>query len=722
MNSIYLTQEKELNSFIEHAVDGLTYHQDVSNHCPAKDLKQVLQQKNLFEEIRGPDDVQVYALQKGLESEMNKKLIRGIPVIKPGLTINYQAELNEQQLIAVTTTDRPVLIIAGAGSGKTRIITYKVAYLLESGVPANEILLLTFARKSAMEMIDRTQSLLSGEYASDVLGGTFHGFANHILRRYGRIIGVPNNFSIIDTADTADIMDLMKTELGMGKRPDGRPFPRKDKIQGVVSRGKNLELPIRQIIKKEYPEDIIFVEDIEKLKQAASKYKQASSLLDFDDLMLVLRDGLRDNQLFRRKVQGLFSHILVDEYQDVNRSQREIVELLSEKNGRLTVVGDDAQSIYAFRGAQFDNIILLPQRLPECGIVMIERNYRSTQEILAFCNDVIAGAKLGFKKQMRSDRTNGRKPQLQQFADGQHEAVHIVDAMLEIRQNDLEYKDFAVLTRSSWQSNHVQAELMKRGIPYVVYGGIKFGERRHVRDVMALLKITINPMDAVAWHRILKLIEGIGNVRAKQIIGHIHENKGEVDFSWISASKAIADLKRLQDVVNEVKDGNFSVHEILDKIVVFYQPILRQIEDNHQAREKDLEVLKTIAGKYDTLEELLADFTLEPPTNRYQDRTVPMTEPDEKPMVVSTIHSAKGLEWHTVFLPHVLDGLIPSIRNMDTLEELEEERRLFYVACTRARENLFISMPGYVDSYGGVFTKPTRFLFDVDPRHYKIIR
>lgn len=635
--------------------------------------------------------------------------------------INYPHDLNAQQLTAVTHTDTPLLVIAGAGSGKTRIITYKVAYLLENGVPANEILLLTFTRKAAKEMINRTKTLLSGEYSGDVLGGTFHAFANHVLRRYGQIIDIPNNFSIINTEDTADIMDLMKTELGLGKRQDGRLFPRKDKIQGIVSRAKNLEIPIGLVIEEEYPEINMFVNEIETLEQAATKYKQASFLLDYDDLMLVLRDGLRDNGLFRRKVQKLFTYILVDEYQDTNKAQREIVELLAEKNGRLTVVGDDAQSIYAFRGAQFDNIILLPERMPDCGIVMIEQNYRSTQEILAFCNDVNAGAQLGFKKQMRSDRSSGRKPQIQQFADGQHEAEHIVDAMLEIRQNDLEYKDFAVLTRASWQSGYVQAELMKRGIPYVVYGGIKFGERRHIRDVMAMLKITLNPMDAVAWHRVLKLIEGVGNVRAKLIIDQIHKDEGEVDFSWIKTSKAKPDLVRLQDVVNEVKDGKFTVNDAVDRVIRFYQPILRQIEEDHQVREKDLDVLMAVAAKYDTLEQLLSDFILEPPTNQYQDQTTPMMEPDEKPMVVSTIHSAKGLEWHTVFLPHVLDGLIPSIRNMDTLEELEEERRLFYVACTRARENLFLSMPAFVSSYDGFFTKPTRFLCDVAKENYSII-
>lgn len=714
-------QEKEYN--IDALVEGLT------RHAPIKKSQDRTSGQLLTDEstkLKQPvhDDVTQRRIRQlqAVADNMQDRLIKPKPMpANHDYKINYAHDLNADQLTAITHTDMPLLVIAGAGSGKTRIITYKVAYLLENGIPANEILLLTFTRKAAREMIDRTKALLSGEYAGDVLGGTFHAFANHILRRYGRIIDIPNHFSIIDTADTADIMDLMKTEFRMGKRADGRPFPRKDKVQGIVSRAKNLEVSIGQVVEKEYPEDMDFVDDIETLEEAASKYKQASFLLDYDDLMLVLRDGLRDNDAFRLKAQELFTHILVDEYQDTNKAQREIVELLAAKNGRLTVVGDDAQSIYAFRGAQFDNIILLPERMPDCGIVMIEQNYRSTQEILSFCNDVNAGAQLGFKKQMRSERSSGRKPQVQQFADGQHEAEHIVDTMLEIRQNDLEYKDFAVLTRASWQSGYVQTELMKRGIPYVVYGGIKFGERRHIRDVMAMLKIILNPMDAVAWHRILQLIDGVGKVRAKEIIDHIHENKGEVNFSGITTPKTTADLNRLQEAVNDIQGGNYSVHETLDKVIVFYLPILRQIEEDHQVREKDLDVLKAVAEKYDNLEQLLSDFILEPPTNQYQDQTTPMMEPDEKPMVVSTIHSAKGLEWHTVFLPHVLDGLIPSIRNMDTLEELEEERRLFYVACTRARENLFLSMPAFVSSYDGFFTKPTRFLGDVAKGNYSIV-
>jgi DNA helicase II / ATP-dependent DNA helicase PcrA len=720
MNSIYLTQEKELNSFIEHAVDGLTYHQDVSNHCPAKDLKQVLQQKNLFEEIRGPDDEQVYALQKGLESEMNKKLIRGIPVIKPGLTINYKAELNEQQLQAVTISDRPLLVIAGAGTGKTRVITYKASFLIESGLLPNQILLLTFTRKAANEMLSRVNHLLADKMSGDVLGGTFHSFANFALRRYGRLIGLPSSFSIIDTEDTRDIIDLLKNELGISGGKGGPAFPSKGKVGAIISRAKNLELPIADVVNCYHEESIDFIEDIDLLARAAQRYKQRSNLLDFDDLMIVLRDNLRDNAVFRGKLQKSFRYILVDEWQDTNLAQKEIVELLAEKTGKLTVVGDDSQSIYGFRGANFENILRFPQHFSNCGVVKLEQNYRSDQGILNFCNDVIAAAKIGFNKTLFSKRPEGNKTVIRQFADGCEEAEFVVDTMLRIRNNGLDYNDFAVLTRASWHSSFIQAELLKRGIPYVVIGGIKFAERRHIRDVVALMRLTMNPLDIVSWHRVMRLIDGVGQVRTKELVDHIHKNGGAIDFSAFSKKKYYPALSALEQTLNKIIGQSMSVSRIVDILLNYYKPILQQVEHDHRMRMNDLDVFAVIAGKYDELQKFLTNFALDPPSNQYQEETVPMTQPDAKPMVISTIHGAKGAEWHTVFLPHALDGLIPSTLNMNTLEELEEERRLFYVGCSRAMKNLFVTLPAFVPYYNGIFTHPSRFLYDVDKKHYTV--
>ena len=313
-----------------------------------------------------------------------------------------------------------------------------------------------------------------------------------------------------------------------------------------------------------------------------------------------------------------------------------------------------------------------------------------------------------------------KKPVVKKFPDGPCEAEFIVDRIVELRENNLDYSDFAILTRASWQSSYVQTELMKRQIPYVVVGGIKFSERRHVKDLIAFLKITMNPLDAVAWHRILQLVEGIGRVKASEIVSAIHAAAGKIDFSGFRQRKYFDNLISLEKLFEEITGQKFSPVQMIDKIYVYYKPILKQIEDDYEVRLKDLEVFRVIAGKYTDLEKFLSDFTLEPPSNRYQDENTPVLNEDEKPVVVSTIHSAKGLEWHTVFIPHALDGLLPSVRSMQTIQEVEEERRLFYVASTRAKENLYITMPAYHSGWDSVFTRPSRFLAEIDRSRYEL--
>jgi DNA helicase II / ATP-dependent DNA helicase PcrA len=292
--------------------------------------------------------------------------------------------------------------------------------------------------------------------------------------------------------------------------------------------------------------------------------------------------------------------------------------------------------------------------------------------------------------------------------------------VLEKRGNNLDFSDFSVLTRASWQSNYVQAELMKRQIPFVVVGGIKFSERRHVKDIVAFLKLTVNPLDAVAWHRILQLIEGIGKVKASEIVMQVHANAGRICFDRFLGRKYYEELHKLELLFDQLNQDGLSPVQMLDLLFPFYIPRLKQIEDDYEVRIKDLETFRIIAGKYEDLQKFLADFTLEPPSNRYQDQTTPLVDTDEKPLVVSTIHSAKGLEWHTVFIPHALDGLLPSVRSMETIQEMEEERRLFYVAASRAKENLFITMPSYISSWDAVFNRPSRFLAEVDKKKYEL--
>ncbi len=633
--------------------------------------------------------------------------------------VDYAGDLNPQQLAAVLAVHVPLLVIAGAGSGKTRVITYKVSWMIENGVNPAQILLLTFTRKAAHEMLERVEKLLGDRsVSSNVMGGTFHGFSNTVLRQYANLTGIPSNFTIIDDKDAEDIIDLLKNEMKLARQKKERPFPKKELVQEIISKSRNHELSIADTLVKYFDGYVCFLPELEILSRAYEAYKKASILMDYDDLMSVLRDKLRDHEVFRNKLRQRIQYVLVDEYQDINNIQREIVEFLCRERSNVTVVGDDSQSIYSFRGANFENILRFPVSFPDCRIVKIEQNYRSGQGILDFTNDVIGNARIGFQKRLFSTIPGRGKPVVRRFADGPEEAQFIVDKLLEIRGNDLGYDDFAVLTRASWQSNYVQAELMKRQIPFVVVGGIRFSERRHVKDIMAFLRITLNPLDAVAWHRILQLNEGIGKVRAGEIVAHVHALAGRIDFGSFRAKKYFGELTHVENLYNELNREGLTPTGMLDIIYPYYFPRLKQVEDDYEVRIRDLETFRIIAAKYGELQKFLADFTLEPPSNRYQQQNTPLVNLDEKPVVVSTIHSAKGLEWHTVFMPHVLDGMLPSVRSMETLQELEEERRLFYVASSRARENLYLTMPAYIASWNAVFNRPSRFLAEVGQEKY----
>lgn len=633
--------------------------------------------------------------------------------------IDYAGELNPNQLNAVLETSAPLLVIAGAGSGKTRVITYKVSWLIENDIHPSQILLLTFTRKAANEMLSRVQKLLGDKSAGNVMGGTFHSFANNVLRQYGNLIGIPSNFSIIDDSDAADVVDLLKSEMKLGKNNKEQAFPRKGTIQDILSKSRNHELSIPATVMKYFPRYKGFLEELKLLDTGYTAYKKASNLMDYDDLLTNLRDQLRDNEAFRNKLRARIRYVLVDEFQDTNNVQREIVEQLCKGQTNITVVGDDSQSIYSFRGANFENILRFPVSFPNCKVVKIEQNYRSGQGILDFTNSIIDNAKIGFRKKLYSTIPSNGKPRVLRFADGIEEADYIVERILEILDNSLDLNDFAVLTRASWQSTYVQAELMRRQLPFVVVGGFKFSERRHVKDIVAFLKLTLNNLDAIAWHRILKLVNGIGKVRASEIVTHIHARAGEINFDRFRGRKYYEPLKRIENLYRELNRDGLTPLQRMEILMPFYIPLLKQIEDDFESRIKDLETFKIIAGKYDDLQKFLSDFTLEPPSNRHQDKTSPLTEYDEKPLVVSTIHSAKGLEWNTVFIPHALDGLLPSVRSMETLQDLEEERRLFYVACSRAKENLYITMPAYIQSYDAFFNQPSRFLAEIDGDKYE---
>lgn len=625
--------------------------------------------------------------------------------------INYAFDLNRAQLEAVTTITGPILVIAGAGSGKTRVIVHRVAFMLENGISPQEILLLTFTRKAACEMTARVQELLNDTGAEKVFGGTFHSFSNYALRKYANLINIPPNFSIIDSEDSADTIDLVKSELKLISKE--KAFPKKHRIQEIISSARNRNLTIQEVIEDEYSGLIEYLEQLEMIRQGYAKYKKICHIFDYDDLMDVLRDSLRDNPMFRKLLQDEYKYIMVDEYQDTNVVQKEIVEYLSETHRNILIVGDDAQSIYSFRGANYENILRFPQKYPDCKVIKIEENYRSNQKILDFTNDIIRNARIGYKKRLYSNIKKDALPFVKKFYDQQKEAEYIVSRILEYREKGIALNQVAVLVRAFWHARFIELELNRRGIPYIAVGGLAFNERKHVKDIISYLRIIQNPYEAVAWHRVLKYIPGVGIVSARKIIEKIIAEKG-LNIESFEKTKFAEGLRNLVEMLKSASDTTISLSRKLEIIKEYYTPILVAAEPDYQIRLLDIGVLISLAAQYDSLTKFLTDFALDPPSKRFGNKTTPLIdEGEDKPLTVSTIHSAKGLEWYGVFIPHALDGMIPSIRAIKNLEEMEEERRLFYVACSRAKEDLTITMPSYVATYNGFMSYPSRFLVEI---------
>ena len=625
--------------------------------------------------------------------------------------INYAYELNNAQLEAVTALNGPVLVIAGAGSGKTRVIVHRVAFMLENGINPDDMLLLTFTRKAAAEMLGRVQKLLNDTSATKVFGGTFHSFSNYILRKYAGLLNISPNFTIIDEEDSADTIDLIRSELKIEKKE--KAFPRKNRIQEIISSARNRNLTIKDVIENEYTGLKGFISQIELISLGYTKYKKICNLFDYDDLMDVLRDSLRDNSIFRKRLNEKYRYIMVDEYQDTNVVQKEIVEYLAEGSRNIMVVGDDSQSIYSFRGADYENILRFPQKYPDCKVVKIEENYRSNQKILDFTNEIILNSKIGYRKKLFSKITYEALPVVRKLYDQEAEAEFIVDKILEYREQGVALNQIAILVRAFWHARYIEVELNRRSIPYIAVGGLKFNERKHVKDVISYLRILMNPYDAVAWHRVLKYIPGVGMVTASKIIEKIIAEKG-LNIDEFEKSKFAGEMKRLAGMLERGRDTKIPVPQKIEIIKEYYIPILQAREYDFQVRILDINVLIDLASKSDSLEKFLTEFALDPPSRNFGTRTVPLIdEGEDHPLTISTIHSAKGLEWYSVIIPHALDGLIPSVRALNNIEEVEEERRLFYVACSRAKQELLITMPSFVVNYDAFLSYPSRFLVEI---------
>ena len=641
-------------------------------------------------------------------------------------SVDYAGELNQSQLLAATTIKGKVLVIANAGSGKTKTLTYHTSYLIESGASPSSILLLTFTRKAADEIKGRVKGLLAENVADKsasanlrdlnlnaITSGTFHSFCNMLLRRYSGLLGINPRFTILDTSDSEDAIDLICKEKGFVRKNMKQAFPRKKTLQNLISTSRNRRILLKDLIENDYPDLTIHIPAIEQLAEEYHRYKRANHLYDFDDIISQVVSHLKNNLQFRKLIQDTYRHVMVDEYQDTNFPQKQLIDYICEPNNvSLMVVGDDNQSIYAFRGANYENILLFGDSYPEAKLIKLEQNYRSTPAILDYVNALSEQITLGYQKRLFSDLPiAGNKPVLSRRSNEAEEAKYIANRIIDLKP-DLDYNDFAVLSRTSFQSNRIQLEFMERNIPFIVVGGIKFIEKRHIKDILALVKILYNPNDSIAWHRILTLFKGVGEVTATRITQAI--NSSNDSFEPLLDPKLNKNKEQLIELYEVlIKAGKqTTVTDTLDILIEFYLPVLKTIEDNWRERAEDFRVLKNLAQEHSSLDNFLENLALDPPN----DSVATLTQPEQKDkdaVTISTIHSAKGLEWPVVFVNVLVDGLMPHHRSVAEFEELEEERKLFYVACSRAKTHLYLTAPDYFSSFAGYFDKVSRFISEV---------
>jgi DNA helicase-2/ATP-dependent DNA helicase PcrA len=642
-------------------------------------------------------EIKPYILKKSAEESQPAKL-----------SLDYAAALNPQQLAAVTAADGPSLVIAGAGSGKTRTLIYRVAYLIDKGVDPTSILLLTFTRKAAQEMLQRA-GLLVGARSERVAGGTFHSVANMLLRRYGQPIGLEPGFTILDRGDAEDLIALMRNQLGLNEKD--KRFPRKGTIAEIFSKCENTLASLEDVLLGEFAHFAEHLNDLDKLKNAYVAAKRQKQLLDYDDLLAKLRELLGAHEPTRQAISQNFRYILVDEYQDTNRLQADLVRQLAATHENVMAVGDDAQSIYAFRGATFRNIMDFPTLFPGTKVYKLEENYRSTQPILNLANEIIQGATEKYAKHLFTRKLDGPLPALVQAAGENAQSRFIAQRILELREEGVPLDEIAVLFRSSFHSFDLEIELSRRNLPFVKRGGFKFIETSHVKDLLAHLRVIENPLDAVSWNRLLMLVEGVGPKKAQDLIASFVRSEQPLAVLREVSGRSSRPLKDLAIMLEEAaRSTSLTPAEQVNEVYRYYLPILKEHYDDYPKRMRDLEHLYTIAERYAGLSDFLADLALEPPDASVAD--VEAGDRDDERLVLSTIHSAKGLEWQCVFVIWAVDGRFPSAYSFASDEELEEERRLFYVAVTRAKKHLHLTYPinVYDKATGAVLSKPSRFL------------
>ncbi|HEY8131905.1 MAG TPA: ATP-dependent helicase [Thermoanaerobaculia bacterium] len=665
--------------------------------------------------------------------------------------VRYDEDLNSEQLEVVMAGEGPLLVIAGAGSGKTRTLTYRVSRLIEDGVNPEDILLLTFTNKAAREMLSRVEELVTID-TRRIWGGTFHAVGNRLLRRYADAIGYRSNFSILDDEDAKEMMDSAVSSLGI-KTLEKR-FPKGDVLLDIYSFLINTRTPLELHLEDNYPHFAIYKEEMINVFRRYKDRKREANAMDFDDLLVNWKLLLEEHEEISAALKRKFRYILVDEYQDTNKLQADVVDAMASVRPNVMVVGDDAQSIYSFRGASFENIITFPMRFPEATIYKLETNYRSTPQILQLANHTIANNRFQFQKELRAVRGDGPDPAVVGVDDVFEQASFVAQRILELRDEGEKLSDIAVLYRSHYQSLELQMELSRRLIPYEIRSGVRFFEQAHIKDVIAYLKIMTNPRDELSWKRVLKLYPKIGEKTAADVWGRISQDRDPID-AFLSGFSApgrgvTASLDSLRSVLRPLagesmkRNPSESIRLVVEK---GYADYARSKFANAQARLDDLEQLSQYALRYEDVNAFLEELAL---ANPLAGEDVAVVGPEDEKIVLSSVHQAKGLEWRVVFVIWLADGRFPSQRALrvpggiirvpeqkiseafaimlrDTLEKEivipgeEEERRLFYVAVTRAKQELYLVFPVMARDRGGmdVLMEPSRFVRELPGEVYE---
>lgn len=667
----------------------------------------------------------------------------------PERLTRYKNELNEEQFAVVTAPPKATLVVAGAGTGKTRAITYRVAYLIEQGISPQRILLATFTNRASREMLRRVETLTGSQNVHRVWGGTFHRIANLILRRHAVSLGFDSNYSILDSEDARDFINVCIDDAAIDTK--AKRFPKAEVVQDIISYANNTNLPIEKVIVGKYPYFEMLTSQIKRVDAIYQSRKHERNVMDYDDLLLKLKQLLVEKQEIADLYAEQFQHILVDEYQDTNRLQAEMIDLFAAKHRNVMVVGDDAQSIFAWRGAEFTNIYEFPKRYPEAQLFKLETNYRSTPEILGLANTSIASNRRQFPKILTAiKRSRDFLPALVPCSDIDQQSTFVASRVLELRDEGTGLEDIAVLYRSHYHSIELQLELSRRNIPYRVQSGVRFFEQAHIKDVISYLRIIVNPRDELAWKRILKMLPGVGNITANRVYESI--NAPQVSGSLTAGTDQpddeflpiLANLRSVVKVSRGAKRGLEDLIKLLETLVsdefrdhpakqityIFengYEQYLLENFENADARSEDIRGLAQFSQRYETTEGFLSELALLS-TERFKEPQPLVGEEvvegggEDELLTLTSVHQAKGLEWKAVFIIWAAEGKFPSPRSLKDIDAEEEERRLWYVALTRAKDELYLIYPLLMTDYNRqtILQKPARFITECPPDLFEI--